>query len=126
MSKFTEKVIQVVRLVPYGTVVSYGQVAIMVGIPRAAIQVGAVLNGLEETVPVPWWRVINNSGKITIKGSLYTPLDQKKKLEEEGIKVTNTFELDIEKYRFRPSIDILESLKLDEEIIENIVNKYLI
>ena len=46
MSKFKDGVIKVVNLIPYGKIVSYGQVALYLGLPRAARQVGWVLNGL--------------------------------------------------------------------------------
>ena len=47
MSEFKQKVIEVVQNVPFGTVVSYGQVAVMIGVPRAARQVGWILNSTE-------------------------------------------------------------------------------
>ena len=67
MSKFKEKVIEVVSLIPFGKVVSYGQVALYIGIPRAARQVGWMLNRMEGDVQIPWWRVVNNQGRISIK-----------------------------------------------------------
>ncbi|HEX7039306.1 MAG TPA: methylated-DNA--[protein]-cysteine S-methyltransferase [Trueperaceae bacterium] len=66
MSSFREQVLEVVRAVPRGKVVSYGQVAEMVGAPHAARQVGAVLYGLrDEDGDVPWHRVVNASGGIS-------------------------------------------------------------
>ncbi|MEK7595200.1 MAG: MGMT family protein [Patescibacteria group bacterium] len=125
MAKFKEKVVEIVRLIPYGKVASYGQVALFVGTPRAAIQVGSVLNKLEDSVQIPWWRVINNSGRISIKGSSYTPWDQKERLESEGIKVKENLDLDIEKYRWRPNGKVILSLKLSDGVIEKILGKYL-
>ena len=51
--------------IPYGRVVSYGQVAAYVGVPRGARQVGWTLRRLED-IDIPWWRVINNEGRISI------------------------------------------------------------
>lgn len=128
MSKFKEGVVKVVKSVPYGMVVSYGQVALYIGLPRAARQVGWTLNRLEDnssTSPgqVPWWRVINNGGRISIKGSKYTPIDQKRLLVEEGVVVDEDFLIDIEKYRFIPSDADLEGLELDPVYLEMISNK---
>lgn len=66
MPSFRQRVIEVVKAVPYGKVATYGQVALLAGNPRAARQVGAVLHGLGEAdEDVPWHRVINASGGIS-------------------------------------------------------------
>lgn len=102
MRKFRDAVLEVVRSVPYGTVVSYGQVAVMAGKPGAAREVGWILNRTEGDNSIPWWRVINNKGQITIKGCKYnTPELQKQLLQNEGIEVKKDLKLDIEKYRLR-------------------------
>ncbi len=130
MSKFTDKVVMAVRTVPFGQVASYGQIAHMVGVPRGARQVGWVLRSYEDKVvkdnfPLPWWRIINNAGKISIKGTKYhTPEIQKNALEKEGVKVSENLEIDIELYRFRPSQEILKKLELDDEYIFEIVKKF--
>ncbi len=98
---FKQKVIQIVNSIPFGTVASYGQVALLADSPRAARQVGWILNKLEGKTEVPWWRIINNSGRISIKGSHYNALDQKERLLEEGIIVDEDFNIDIEKYRYK-------------------------
>ncbi len=126
MSKFKENVHKAVNSVPYGSVASYGQIALMVGVPRAAIQVGWVLNRAAGKYELPWWRIINNAGRISIKGCIHTPLDQKKLLEKEGIIVNNDLTLDIEKYRYRPTHSDLKKLKLADEYIQTIIVKYLI
>ncbi len=96
----------------------------MVGTPRAGLQVGGVLNKLDETADVPWWRVINNSGRISIKGSDFSARDQKERLEAEGVVVSNKLKIDIEKYRWRPDTSLLKSLELDEEYLAQLVLKY--
>jgi methylated-DNA-protein-cysteine methyltransferase related protein len=101
MSKFKEQVVKLVSRVPYGKVVSYGQVAAALGSPRAARQVGWTLRSLDGDDKVPWWRVVNNEGRISIKGNMYsTPERQKQLLEAEGIVIDKNFSFDIEKYRF--------------------------
>jgi methylated-DNA-protein-cysteine methyltransferase-like protein len=98
---FREKVIAAVGKVPHGKVVSYGQVAAYCGSPRASRQVGWMLHTLDGNNQVPWWRVINTKGVISIKGNLMsTPLAQKNFLESEGVEVDENFSIDIERYRY--------------------------
>jgi methylated-DNA-protein-cysteine methyltransferase-like protein len=126
MSEFKKRVLKIITEVPYGTVVSYGQVAIYAGAPRAARQVGWILNQTEGKISVPWWRVVNNQGRISIKGTRYnTPEIMKKLLESEGVKVNNNMEFNIEEYRFRASEKDLKRWKLPELYIEKIHQNYL-
>lgn len=125
MSEFKDRVIYIIQQVPFGTVVSYGQVAAYTGVARAARQVGWILNQNEGKVELPWWRVVNNAGRISIKGTMYnTPLLMKQLLEEEGVVVRDDFTFEIEQYRFRPTRERLRSWQLDEDYIERICVKY--
>lgn len=109
---FKENVLIAVSAVPRGKVVSYGQVAAACGSPRAARQVGWVLRGLDGDNSIPWWRVINNLGCISIKGNfISTPRLQKDLLEKERIKVSDDFQIDIEKYRYYYSLEDLKAKK---------------
>jgi methylated-DNA-protein-cysteine methyltransferase related protein len=124
-SEFRERVVKVILLIPYGKVMSYGQVAVYMGVPRAARQVGRTMRGLEDKVNLPWWRVVNNAGRITIKGNLYNDqVLQRKLLRAEGIPVSDDFTFDIEKYRFYPSDKLLKEMKLDNEYIKMLHEKY--
>lgn len=98
-SNFKSLVIQVVKQIPYGKVASYGQIALYAQSPRSARQVGWILNKYTKE-EIPWWRVINNTGRISIKGSQYTPHDQMMRLQQEGIVVNEDFTIDINKYRW--------------------------
>jgi methylated-DNA-protein-cysteine methyltransferase-like protein len=123
MSEFKEKILRIVKLIPSGSVVSYGQVALMAGIPRAARQVGWVLH--ENGEKVPWWRVINNAGRISTNCEEHTAQMQKELLESEGIRVSKKLNIDIEKYRFRPDPGLLIKLELPSGYIDKILEKYL-
>uniref|UniRef100_A0A7C4TJV4 MGMT family protein n=1 Tax=candidate division WWE3 bacterium TaxID=2053526 RepID=A0A7C4TJV4_UNCKA len=114
MPSFKENVIKVVNKIPHGKVMSYGQVALYAGFPRGARQVGWILNKLDYESKVPWWRVINNAGRISIKGSEYLPIEQKEKLESEGVKVHDDFTFDIEKYRYIPKENEFIELEMDK------------
>jgi methylated-DNA-protein-cysteine methyltransferase-like protein len=126
MSPFKEKVIEIIRLVPHGKVVSYGQVAVYAGVPRAAREVGWILNGTEgQHIDLPWWRVVNNKGYLSIRGASSNDKSlQKKLLEAEGIEISDEFELEIEKYRYVLPVEELKKLHLSEEYIENLLAKY--
>ncbi len=100
---FKQNVIQNVIAIPFGRVASYGQIAALAGNPRAARQVGWILNKLDD-LTVPWWRVVNNTGNITIKGSSFTPNDQKERLKLEGIEFTKELEIDMKKYRWNSNL----------------------
>lgn len=123
MSKFKDSVVKIVKLIPAGQVASYGQVSLYVGVPRAARQVGWILNGLEGNTPVPWWRVVNSQGRITIKGSRYSQLEQKELLEAEGVKINDDFTFDIEQYRFKPDEELIAKFELDKAYLEMIAQK---
>ena len=125
MSKFKDKIVRIVKLIPSGYVVSYGQVALMAGVPRAARQVGWGLHDYSDKYNLPWGRVINNAGRISTNCLDHTALMQKEFLEKENIIVNKDLTLDIEKYRYRPSKKTLSVLELDPEYIYIINQKYL-
>lgn len=100
---FKERVLKIIAAIPRGKVMSYGQVAAVAGSPRAARQVGGILRHYDGNDNLPWWRVVNSAGHISIKRNFEaTPARQKRLLEAEGVEVSPEFSLDISKYRFRP------------------------
>lgn len=122
ISPFKQKVIEAVRLTPVGKVASYGQIALYIGLPRAARQVGWILRELGDNTDIPWWRVINQKGKISISGNFHADRDlQKKLLEAEEIEVTD-FQVDMEKYRFYPDT----KLQLKDSYIQEVISKFSI
>lgn len=86
---------------------TYGQVALMAGAPRAARQVGSVLHGIGyQEQDVPWQRVINAAGGISTfkvgSGELQVAL-----LRAEGIEVESGSEgsqVDLGRYQWRPDL----------------------
>lgn len=100
MTEFQKQVVARVKAIPYGKVVSYGQIAESISSPKAARQVGWIMRGLELKADMPWWRVMNNKGIITIKGNVINDApSQKTLLEAEGVEVSKNYTVDIEKYR---------------------------
>jgi len=98
MTPFTERVYAVVRAVPRGRIVSYGGVAALLGQPRAARGVGGALHALPEEHDVPWWRVVNRNGEISIKGVEHGPALQRALLEAEGVRFDRHGRIDWEAY----------------------------
>lgn len=125
MTKFQESVIRVVNQIPVGKVVSYGQVALYIGLPRSAREVGWILRGLNDLQKIPWWRVINNAGIISIKGNTNADANlQMELLQSEGVDVDINYRIDIQKYRWVASKEELQSLQLDADYIETVLHKY--
>ncbi len=99
---FKQTVLQIISAIPAGKVMSYGQVAAAAGSPRAARQVGSILMRADFGV-VPWWRVLNNAGFISIKGNFEaTPTRQKELLQSEGVVVSLDMQVDMAQYRYIP------------------------
>jgi methylated-DNA-protein-cysteine methyltransferase-like protein len=84
---FHRRVYQLVRQVPRGRVVTYGQVAAILGHPRAARAVGQALRMLPASLHrvVPWQRVVNSAGRISHRGDVMRPDRQRQLLEAEGV-----------------------------------------
>ncbi|WP_067729500.1 MGMT family protein [Oceanobacillus damuensis] len=99
MKPFTEEVIHIIKAIPEGTVMTYGQIAKAAGSPRAARQVVRILHSMSRKHNLPWHRVINAKGSIAIKAS-ETWMEQKLRLEEEGIAVSAAGYVDLEAYQF--------------------------
>lgn len=96
MDNFRQRVFHVVAAIPYGQVTTYGDIARLIGSPRAARQVGGVLKRLPEGSTLPWHRVINRHGEISLIGDDY--LRQKNALLAEGIEISPTGRIDLLQY----------------------------
>lgn len=82
MTEFAERVRAVVRDLPPGEVVTYGEVAAMAGRPGAARGAGAVLASSGDA-QLPWWRVVYASGRLAPGKQA----DQAARLRSEGVEV---------------------------------------
>lgn len=87
MSNFFEKVYKCISQIPYGSVASYGQIAAMAGNPRAARMVGFALSRLPADSKIPWHRVVNVKGMISIENLSVPKQEQATRLQKEGIEV---------------------------------------
>jgi len=97
-----ERIYAIIRQVPPGQVVTYGQVAKLVG-RISAQMVGFALSALRERSgiePVPWQRVINAQGKISPHGLGFGTAVQRQLLEEEGVVFDVEGRIDLSLYRW--------------------------
>lgn len=76
---------QVVAAIPEGKVSTYGAVAQKAGLARAARRVGTALRGLPKDTRIPWHRVINAQGRISLPPGSDSQNTQRGRLEKEGI-----------------------------------------
>lgn len=101
MSEFTQRVIQAIKSIPPGRVATYGQIAALAGSPRSAIIVGQILKNCSDKYGLPWQRVINSKGYISIVNMEYPAELQAKLLESENVTVTKQdrlFHVDLRTY----------------------------
>lgn len=101
--RFYPYVYRVVAKVPRGKVVTYGQVAAILGVPRAARAVGTALRYLPRSLhrKVPWQRVINAQGGISIRGDVLRAEEQRWLLEDEGVVFDRHGRVDLKTYRWK-------------------------
>jgi len=86
MNPFYHRIYRVVRHIPKGRVATYGVVARLAGRPGAARQVGWALSALPDDGDVPWWRVINAAGRISLSTADHGAVVQRALLLREGVK----------------------------------------
>ena len=103
MSNFYEAVYQLVRKIPRGRVMTYGQIATILGCPRAARAVGYAMHAAGERHDVPWQRVINSRGRISAKTEVERPIVQRLLLEAEGIVFGHNGACDLRRFRWEPT-----------------------
>jgi methylated-DNA-protein-cysteine methyltransferase-like protein len=92
----------VVCRIPHGRVATYGQVAAMAGLPGRARQVGYALHALPAGSPVPWHRVINARGEVSLRSEPGWEGYQRFLLEEEEVEFDRGGRVDLERCRWQP------------------------
>jgi methylated-DNA-protein-cysteine methyltransferase-like protein len=99
---FTDRAKDAIKRIPPGKVASYGQVAALAGSPRSARQVVWLLHSSSDKHGLPWHRVINVKGQISLPHGYGYEL-QKALLEEEGVVFDRTDKVDMKRYRWKPT-----------------------
>lgn len=99
--KYRRKVYEIVKEIPVGRVMTYGQIAEILGAGYTPRTVGFVMHAAE-TENVPWQRVINSQGACST-GKMTVPVNlQQSILESEGVKFNDKGRCDLNAYRWSP------------------------
>lgn len=101
MTPFTQQVVEIIKGIPKGYVMTYGQIAAQAGSPRGARQVVRILHSLSAKYDLPWYRVVNAKGEIALQDEESRYM-QKLYLENEGVDIDNKGVVDLEISRYVP------------------------
>jgi methylated-DNA-protein-cysteine methyltransferase-like protein len=97
----TTRIVEVLRRIPRGKVASYGQIAALAGSPRGARQVVRVLHALSEKKGLPWHRVVNVAGRISLPPGGGFEL-QRAMLRKDAVAVSADGRIDLARHGWRP------------------------
>ncbi len=98
---FYKRVRMVCLSIPYGTIASYGQVALLCGKPKNARQVGYALSRRLTGNDIPAHRMTNSTGYLSGAAAFDYPDLQKRLLEEEGVEVSAENQVNIKKFGWK-------------------------
>lgn len=99
---FTERAKSLIKSIPKGKVSTYGQIAAFAGDPRGARQVARLLHSCAEKDKLPWQRIINRQGRISLLPGHGYEL-QHSLLRKEGIKFNLDGSVDMKRYSWQPT-----------------------
>ena len=105
MNQSYQRIWAVVKLIPLGKVASYGQVADLAGLPKRARLVSKALKSTNDSA-IPWHRVLNSQGRISIPLQESAHRLQLSLLRGEGVELTGV-KVNLIKHRWQPSLDTL-------------------
>jgi len=93
---------KIVQQIPKGSVATYGQIADLAGLPGYARQVGYALHAIPDGLDVPWHRVINSKGMISLRST--GPFDQVQRslLEAEGVEFSKNGRVSLAIFQWVP------------------------
>lgn len=98
---FHQRAKALIKRIPRGKVASYGQIAALAGQPRGARQVAWVLHSSSDKDALPWHRVINSQGTISLPRTAGYEL-QRALLKKEGVKFDRHDRIDPAQFQWRP------------------------
>lgn len=114
-STFTTRIYQLVSLVPYGCVTSYGRVAGSLGHPRGARQVGWALAATPEGLDLPAHRVVRFDGALAGGQAFGSPAVQRALLEAEGVRFLADGRVDMAEHLW-PEADLQAAARRSEAL----------
>jgi methylated-DNA-protein-cysteine methyltransferase-like protein len=96
------KIYAAVRKIPRGRVTTYGAVARLAGLPRQARLVGYALHAIGSGSTLPWHRVINAQGKLSlVRDGKSSGITQRLLLEREGVRVAGGTRVSLKQYGWK-------------------------
>lgn len=103
VSEFSKRAISIMKSIPPGKVFTYGRIATLAGDNRAARQIARLLNSCSEKENIPWHRIVNNKGRISLpQGNGYE--HQKALLEAEGVIFDERDTIDLRVFLWQPAL----------------------
>ncbi len=102
---FTERALAILHAIPRGKVATYGLVAAAAGSPLGARQVARILSSMSRGQRLPWHRVINSRGTISLPRGMGFEL-QRALLRKEGVRVSADGEVSLKKYLWKPRVPV--------------------
>lgn len=99
-STFAQRVFEIVRQIPEGRVTTYGDIAIALGAPRGARQVGWAIAGAPPGLELPFHRVVNREGFLSGGWAFGHPEIMKQRLVAEGVPFRDEYTVDIARCRW--------------------------
>lgn len=100
-ANYRERVYEIVRRIPSGQVMTYGQIAELLGEGYTPRTVGFVMHAADEAT-TPWQRVINSQGACSTGRVILPPDKQQRMLEAEGMLFDARGRCDLNRYRWTP------------------------
>jgi methylated-DNA-protein-cysteine methyltransferase-like protein len=97
-----DAIYDVVVQIPKGRVATYGQIAELAGIPRQARRVGYALSALPKNSGVPWHRVVNARGEISIRSGGDRDPVQRRLLKQEGVIFDRAGRISLDRFKWIP------------------------
>lgn len=97
----------VVGCIPSGSVATYGQVAVLAGVPGRARLVGYALSALAGRAAIPWHRVVNAQGRVSLRsGGSDAEMEQRLRLEHEGVSFDASGRIPLERFLWRTRVPL--------------------
>jgi methylated-DNA-protein-cysteine methyltransferase-like protein len=103
MEPFTKRAIEIIKNIPDGKVMTYGQIASLAGSPRGARQVVRILHSMSKKYNLPWHRVINSKGQIGLQDDESFNV-QRLSLESEGVEFSGERQIDLKIFQYNPEL----------------------
>jgi methylated-DNA-protein-cysteine methyltransferase-like protein len=98
---YRERVFRIVRSIPRGRVMTYGQIAEILGEGYTPRTVGFVMHSSNDKTP--WHRVINAQGGCSTRGVVLPHDKQQRMLEAEGVSFNEQGRCELQKYLWIPA-----------------------